>query len=316
MYISTTSIQSSDHLSHTLLLLDNTLLLQMTAPNIGSRPSLNSIDHTRLHVGLKSNIRISPAQSLRNRRDERQAKGSTAENVSIPHKSPTRHIQRILEVRIPRKVIVLPDRKSEEQLMIPPSPKYQQLVDRHRYRLGSARFRFSRQIGDDECWCVLLHDTEVMGPHGCLVALGTTSWRYPFGSALNPYRVHRNNRKSLNQQLEGEILYTHAAMNVMSFRYALKFTTIVGDVRQQHEVSHLCGYSHCYRPTHLVLDSHRVNLLRSRCRGCSTDKRGAQHNYCPHADLPGSGGQHCSGHEQCPEYCPERLKRKTSRFEE
>lgn len=114
----------------------------------------------------------------------------------------------------------------------------------------------------------------------------------------------------------GNLLYTHAAMNVMGFRYALKFTTIVGDVPQQFEVSHLCGHSHCYRPSHLVLDSHRVNLLRSRCRGCGKDKEGADYNHCVHADLPGSSGRHCFGHEQCPEYCPERLKQRTSAAKE
>jgi hypothetical protein len=277
---------------------------------IGSTTTtLNPIDRrtcSRSHTAPRSSRR------LRNQQDTQKTTDSTTDNVSMAQSPPRRNVQRMIEVRISRKITVLPDRLLEEQLMVPPAPMYQQLVDLHRYRLGSARFRLSRQIRDGECWRVLLNDTEVVGPHGCWVARGTTSWRYPFGSASTMYRVHNINRKNLNQHLGGNLLYTHAAMNVMGFRYALKFTTIVGDVPQQFEVSHLCGHSHCYRPSHLVLDSHRVNLLRSRCRGCGKDKRGVDYNHCVHADLPGSSRRHCFGHEQCPEYCPERLKQRTS----
>ena len=117
---------------------------------------------------------------------------------------------------------------------------------------------------------MLTRDTEVVGPKGCWVAKGTPILERPF----------------------------RLAMNIMGFRWALKLTTIVGDVPQQFEVSHLCGHSHCYLPSHLVLDSHRVNLLRSRCSG----------HECFHTRGQGSAGQKCFGHKECPEFCPERLK--------
>ena len=143
---------------------------------IGSTTTLNPIDR---RTCLRSHTAPRSSRRLRNQHDTQQ----TTDNVSIAQSPPRRNVQRMIEVRISRKITVLPDRLLEEQLMVPPAPMYQQLVDLHRYRLGSARFRLSRQIRDGECWRVLLNDTEVVGPRGCWVARETTSWRYPFGSA-------------------------------------------------------------------------------------------------------------------------------------
>ncbi|KAI4928502.1 hypothetical protein J4E85_005119 [Alternaria conjuncta] len=141
----------------------------------------------------------------------------------------------------------MPNRLLEERIIAPQKQKnqkrYQGLVTKHKYRLGSPRFRISRRIRDPECWEVLTRDTEVVGPKGCWVAKGTPTLERPFGSAANAYRVYHVDRKCLNEKLKGEVAYTHLAMNVMGFRWALKFTTIK-----------------------------------------------------------------CFGHEECPEFCPERLK--------
>lgn len=275
--------------------------LQTMAPTTrsGSGSGSSPIPNSHARHSLASQPVNDSAQSHGSRRDVPQVHSPAVDNVPIVHNTPALHVQRMLHVRIPRKATVMPNRLLEERIIAPQKQKnqkrYQGLVTKHKYRLGSPRFRISRRIRDPECWEVLTRDTEVVGPKGCWVAKGTPTLERPFGSAANAYRVYHVDRKCLNEKLKGEVAYTHLAMNVMGFRWALKFTTIVGDVPQQFEVSHLCGHSHCYRPSHLVLDSHQVNLRRSRCSG----------HGCTHAR---GRGQKCFGHEECPEFCPERLK--------
>jgi hypothetical protein len=271
------------------------------APNTRSRSRLILTGHAQ--HSLESHTANHPPQTLYIPPDILQATNLTTNNVPTVHYTSTRHVRhRLLFVRIPPpKVPVRPNRLLEEHMIAPMKLRYQEtykpLVTKHKYRLTSSRFKISRRLTDQECWRVLTGDTEVVGPNGCWVALKTTSWDHPFGRASNDYRTYHVNRKGLNGRFSGHAAYTHLAMNVMGLRWALKFTTIVGDVPQIFEVSHLCGHSRCYRPSHLVLDPHQVNLLRARCD--DRDDRDCDH---------GPEGQHCFGHKACPTNCPERLK--------
>ena len=67
------------------------------------------------------------------------------------------------------------------------------------------------------------------------------------------------------------------------------------------DVSHLCGHSHCVRPSHLVIELHCDNLARQDCEG---------KERCECGDTPGTPGfgNPCLGHRSCPDTCPERLR--------
>lgn len=68
------------------------------------------------------------------------------------------------------------------------------------------------------------------------------------------------------------------------------------------DISHLCGHSHCVRPSHLVIELHLENLARQLCEGNERCRCG------DNLGTPGYGFR-CLGHRSCPDNCPERVRR-------
>jgi len=78
-------------------------------------------------------------------------------------------------------------------------------------------------------------------------------------------------------------------------------TTNILDGELRWDASHLCGHSHCVRPSHIILELHLDNLARQNCEGNERCVCG------DNPDVPGFGHR-CLGHRKYPDTCPELLR--------
>jgi hypothetical protein len=104
---------------------------------------------------------------------------------------------------------------------------------------------------------------------------------------------------------------THLAMSLQGWGPYLKYTTPVLGDGERLDVSHLCGHSHCYRPSHLLMETYSENLRRQNCYGDSTDSGTGRITRCTHGDDPKSSAYRrpCFSHDECSNNCLVHLQR-------